>query len=166
MPGYIKTLELVQGQLDQEESVRAWVFGTFETQIMGQNTIRKGIFVATEKRIVFYAKTFFGFELESFPYKGVSSIEMSSGMMGHAITVIASGNKARMKWINNGDVAAFSSYVNAKLNSGTTNKADQPSSSEGLDIPDQIRKLASLRDDGILTDDEFTAQKTALLAKM
>jgi Short C-terminal domain len=32
-----------------------------------------------------------------------------------------------------------------------------------LDVADQIRKLAELRDRGILTDDEFAAQKARLL---
>jgi Short C-terminal domain len=32
-----------------------------------------------------------------------------------------------------------------------------------LDVADQIRKLAQLRDRGILTDDEFAAQKAKLL---
>ncbi|HAM22774.1 MAG TPA: hypothetical protein DCQ04_10980 [Actinobacteria bacterium] len=31
------------------------------------------------------------------------------------------------------------------------------------DITDQLRKLAALRDDGILTDEEFAAQKAKLL---
>jgi hypothetical protein len=34
------------------------------------------------------------------------------------------------------------------------------------DIPEQIRKLAALRDDGVLTDEEFAAKKAELLAKM
>jgi hypothetical protein len=33
-----------------------------------------------------------------------------------------------------------------------------------VDISDKLRKLAALRDDGILTDDEFAAQKAAILA--
>ena len=37
-------------------------------------------------------------------------------------------------------------------------------SSEPL-IADELRKLASLRDDGILTDEEFTAQKMMLLSR-
>jgi hypothetical protein len=32
-----------------------------------------------------------------------------------------------------------------------------------IDLADQLRKLASLRDDGILTEDEFQAQKAQLL---
>ena len=33
-------------------------------------------------------------------------------------------------------------------------------------IVDQIRKLAALKDDGILTDEEFTAKKQELLARL
>ena len=34
------------------------------------------------------------------------------------------------------------------------------------DIPTQIQKLASLKDAGILTEEEFTNKKAELLAKM
>ena len=34
------------------------------------------------------------------------------------------------------------------------------------DIPDQIKKLADLRDQGILTEEEFNSKKTDLLSKM
>ncbi len=33
----------------------------------------------------------------------------------------------------------------------------------GVDVADQLRKLAELRDQGILTDEEFTLQKQRLL---
>jgi hypothetical protein len=32
-----------------------------------------------------------------------------------------------------------------------------------VDVADQLRKLAELRDQGVLTDDEFAAQKAKLL---
>lgn len=35
--------------------------------------------------------------------------------------------------------------------------------SQAMDVADQIRKLATLRDEGILTDEEFAAQKGKLL---
>lgn len=38
-----------------------------------------------------------------------------------------------------------------------------PSVSPSLDVADQIRKLADLKKEGMLTDDEFTAQKRKLL---
>lgn len=44
--------------------------------------------------------------------------------------------------------------------------SDTTSASRRVDIPDQLAKLASLRDAGILTDDEFSAKKAELLARM
>jgi hypothetical protein len=41
--------------------------------------------------------------------------------------------------------------------------APPPSAEPQLDLADQLRKLADLRDAGILTDEEFTAQKAKLL---
>ena len=39
-----------------------------------------------------------------------------------------------------------------------------PSAGSGVDVAEQLRKLADLRDQGILTDEEFAAQKTKLLS--
>jgi hypothetical protein len=41
--------------------------------------------------------------------------------------------------------------------------APPPPAAPQLDLPDQLRKLADLRDAGILTEDEFAAQKAKLL---
>jgi len=41
-----------------------------------------------------------------------------------------------------------------------------PALSAALDITDEIRKLGALRDAGVLTEDEFAAKKTELLARL
>lgn len=41
--------------------------------------------------------------------------------------------------------------------------ASAPAPAEQVDVAEQLRKLASLRDEGILTDEEFAAQKAKLL---
>lgn len=41
--------------------------------------------------------------------------------------------------------------------------APPPTSAPPTDVADQLRKLASLRDEGILSDEEFAAQKARLL---
>ena len=55
---------------------------TYETKIVGNETVRSGVLLATDRRILFYAKKLGGYELESFPYKSVSSIEQSKSLMG------------------------------------------------------------------------------------
>ena len=55
----------------------AAVQGTYETKMMGSDTVRTGILLATPNRLVFYAKKLGGYDLESFGYDKVSSFEQS-----------------------------------------------------------------------------------------
>lgn len=78
--------------LNDDESIVAVIMGIYEGELLGTDITRNGIFIATESRLVFYAKKLFGFDLESFPYSNISSIEMSKGFMGHSISFFSSGN--------------------------------------------------------------------------
>jgi hypothetical protein len=65
-----------------------------------------------------------------------------------------------MKWIKKGDVAKFVQTVKSRMgkqSAPAAHTADQP------DLATQIRQLAGLRDEGLLTDEEFQAKKTQLL---
>jgi len=162
MANYKKNLELVKEHLQKGEEIKSSIFGTYECKVMGGDSIRYGIFVATDTRMVFFAKKLIGYDLETFPFDNISSIEKSKGMMGHRIAFFASGNKSTMKWINKGDVDEFTNYVNSQI--GKKHSASNTQQSD--DIPSQIKKLAELRDQGILTDDEFNQKKSELLSKM
>ena len=157
-----KLTKLAEEHLDEGEQFHCVVMGAYETKIMGKDSVRNGIMGATDSRIVFYAKKTFGYELESFPLSNISSIEMGKSFMGGNITFFASGNKATLKWIKGkGDIEEFVTFVREK-----SGKADTVEGSDQPDIPDQIKKLSELRDQGILTEEEFEAKKTGLLAKM
>src|SRR5688500_815300 len=93
--------EKVKTHLEAEEPIAAALLGQCEVKRFGQNSIRAGVFVATDRRLVFYSKKLTGYDLESFPYASVSSLEMSKGLMGHSISFFASGNQVKMKWIQN-----------------------------------------------------------------
>ncbi len=165
MANYKRALFLVQEHLDKGESIHTSVFGSYRGKLMGNDITRNGIFVATEKRLIFYAKKVFGYDLETFPYKNISSIEKSKGMLGHTITIFTSGNKAKMKWINQGNVDKFTKFVISKIGYQVQVNS-QVNSSKNDDIPSQILKLSELRDKGILTEEEFSKKKFELLAKM
>lgn len=146
--------------LETDESIIAVVLGQYEGEMFGQDTLRTGIFIATVEKIVLYCKTLFGYELEVFPYSNISSIEMGKGAGGYSIKFFASNNAVRMKWIRTGDVQQFIEYVRSKIEK--TTQEDTPT----VDIPDQIRKLAELKNQGILTEKEFESKKKELLAKL
>lgn len=69
---------------------------------MGSDTVRTGIFLATDRRLVFYAKKMTGYDFESFPYASISSFEQSKNMMGYSFRFFASGNTVSMKCIKDG----------------------------------------------------------------
>jgi predicted secreted protein len=166
-----KLLENAREHLSEGEEVLATVMGAYETKIAGNETVRTGIFTATNKRLLFYAKKMLGYDLESFPYDHISSFEMSKGPMGHKMSFFASGNKVTMKWITKGDIPTFTDAVRSRMGkvSAAIDVAEAPAASESAtqpDVADQLRTLASLRDEGILTEDEFQAKKADLLAKL
>lgn len=157
-----KLLGKAQEHLEDGEEVLSAVQGSYETKRLGEDSVRKGMFAATNRRLVFYAKKLTGYDFEVFPYENISSIEMGKSMMGHHIKFFASGNEVKMKWINDKDgVAELVNTVKARMKGGSSS-APAPQA-PGPDLADQIRRLGELRSEGLLTEEEFQAQKQKLL---
>ena len=63
------------------------------------------------------------------------------------------------------EVQKFSARIR-ELASSSVRRPTAPSAPPSADIADQIRKLAKLKDDGIISSEEFEAKKTELLRKL
>lgn len=174
MAGLDKNLQHLQEHLDAGETVEAAVLGTYETKKLGNDWTRNGIFAATNRRVVFFAKKLGGYDLESFPYENISSFESGKGMMGHTLTFHASGNSGRMKWIQQADaIGRLVEIVRGRMGKGVSASAVGATppppppvthpSAPADDPYEKLRKLAELKDQGILTVEEFEAKKTVLL---
>ncbi|MBC9822745.1 PH domain-containing protein [Terrabacter sp. MAHUQ-38] len=178
-----KLLEQAKAHLDPDEQVAAAIQGTYETKVLGSDSVRTGILIATQRRIVFYAKKLGGYDLESFEYKSVSSFEQSKSMMGHSISFFASGNKVNMKWIS--DAAAMQQFVSAvKQQMASSSGGHAPAAIPGRNVSqpvaptneppaddksaiiEAIKQLGALHEAGILTDEEFSAKKAELLGRL
>lgn len=141
------------------ETALATVKGTYETKLAGfADSARTGIMIATDRRVVFYAKKLGGYDLESFPYEKISSVEVSKGWTGHVVKLCASNNISALKYINEGDPAKFAQEIQDRIGSAASPRES--------DILSQIRKLSELRDAGVLTESEFSQKKAELLARM
>jgi Bacterial PH domain/Short C-terminal domain len=158
-----KLLSKAQEHLEAGETVLVGVVGAYETEIMGNDTVRTGVLAATDRRLVFYAKKMMGYDLEVFPYENISSFEASKGMMGHKLSFFASGNKVVMKWIGKGDVALFLDTVRARIGK----RQELPTEPQPAhDVAGQIRQLGELRAEGLITEEEFQTKKTELLSQL
>jgi hypothetical protein len=63
------------------------------------------------------------------------------------------------QWRDNAPLSAHASTTSQPQSSGA------PAADDGLLVADELRKLAQLRNEGILTDEEFASRKTLLLAR-
>ena len=112
-----KLLALARLHLDDDETDLCSVRGTYETKRLGSDSVRSGILIATNKRVVFYAKKATGHDLNFLRYKAISSIDTGKNMMGAYITLVVSGNEANLKWIKDGDAAGFVETVQDQMES-------------------------------------------------
>ncbi|MGM0258250.1 PH domain-containing protein [Enterococcus sp. AZ102] len=155
-----KQLRYAEEHLEPGEQVLEGVYGAYETKSLGNDSVRNGVFLATDRRLFFYGKRTFGFNSESFPYSNISSIEFNKKAMGYTLSFYASGNEVKMKWINFGDVASLVNFIKFKMNE--KNIKSESSLPDNSPIA-QVKQMKELLDMGIITFDEFEAKKKELL---
>lgn len=162
-----KLLEHAKDHFAPGEEALASVLGAYESKLMGEDfVVRNGIFIATNQRLLFYAKKLRGFDLESVPYDNISSLEMGKDfLVGHYINFFASGNSTKMKWIKVGDVPAFVEVVKTQMEASKTSAAT-PTPPPADDPLSQLERLGKLHKSGVLTETEFESKKAEILARM
>lgn len=157
---------------------------------------RNAAMIATDSRIFIFktgvaAGATFGSKFASFDYRNVSGVTLHTGAMtGSAVLDIAGaapvgssywGNKNNDPWKAQNAIPIARPYEPAKTEigkvrhliaawhdgqsrSGAVSGESKSSSSE--DIVDQIKRLGDLRDQGVLTAEEFNTKKTELLKRL
>ncbi len=122
----------------------------------------QGILVGTNSRVLFIDKgLLFGLKVEEFGLDKISSSQFETGMLFGKITIYASGNKAVIDNVPKTDAKSFAEWLSNKITNKDNTTPSQPHTDN--DVTVQLEKLASLKDKGILTEEEFTAKKKQLL---
>ena len=158
-----KHTKAAKEHLDKDEEIIAVIAGGYETKMLGKDTTLKGIMLATSKRVVFFRKKVVGYTMEELQYNKINSIETGKKFLGNYINIITSGNVVKMKWIKEGEFDKFVNHLRQRIDK---KDVSEKQSSSQLDIPEQIKKLSELKDQGILSDEEFELKKKELLAKL
>lgn len=124
-----------------------------------------GIVVITDKRVFLYSKIFFSVQIESFNMSDINSIDSASnGISGSTIKLHTNTKSVEI-------LASYKSSIATKviqLLDETMNAAKNKNQTSitPTDNLDQIKKLAELRDSGILSQNEFEQKKQELLSKI
>lgn len=113
---------------------------------------------------------------ETIPIKSITAVTTKKGRgLQTIVQVITSGNTLDMR-ISHTEAQRVRDTLNQLINGSHAAQQRQPATSAvpvavaqaaaTVDVGAQLQQLASLRDAGILTDEEFSAKKTELLARM
>ncbi len=154
----------IDSQLAPDETVRVIIRGVQNTSITG-----------TERRAFVFKKVLWNTDMSTWDYGSISGIEFNDKgpMMPGFVRIRSvatdtkrahqSDNALQINFKEKGDaqkaVAELRRLVSAFQSPAPTRSTQPPQA----DVADQIRKLAALRDEGILTPEEFDAQKQKLL---
>jgi hypothetical protein len=109
-----------------------------------------------EDKVVQTRKSILNSSLEEIPMKNISSVEISTGLIP-TVNVYTSGNTLTFR----ADVLQGPKFVEV-LRECLANRSDSKSGSVASDV-DQIEKLATLLEKGLLTREEFDKKKRDLL---
>lgn len=151
----------------------------------------KEVLVCTDRRVIvlktgFLARSMFGAKLFQVPYGSISGVDVNFGLMFGVFEIVTGGNQYTRKsaWRAHGSDANASEAPNSvalnsrdqadlfrKACSHIVARIEGHRGGPGLPTPpavsvaDELRKLADLRKDGVLTSEEFETQKLALIGE-
>lgn len=102
---------------------------------------------------------------EMIPVRSISSVTSKrDGMLNTIVSVITSGNTIDFR-VSHSEAKQIRELLNNLMLNPPAASAPAPAQSAGVDIGAQLQQLAALRDAGVLSDAEFQAKKTELLAR-
>lgn len=142
-----------------------WEDEKVERLVSGIYNGGNGILTASNKRLIFVDKGLLGgLRVEDFPYDKITSIQYKLGILLGEITIYASGNKADITHVDKTLTRNFAEHVRARITS-ISSSATTPVIATAVsdDIVSRLERLAALKQQGILTDEEFLHQKHSLL---
>lgn len=128
----------------------------------GKNKKRTGVLIATDTRVVFYRKGFWGEIIESIPIKSISSIERSSILKLRTIRIHTSNDDLTFTTaIPERETKLVNAIESQRHPSGAS---PAPTTNENGSPLDQLKKLGELRDAKVISDKEFETTKERILA--
>lgn len=125
----------------------------------------QGILVSTNRRLIFVDKgMLYGLKVEDFPLDKITSIQYETGLLLGEIKIHTSGNIAKIDNVEKASARSFAEFIREKLSQPKETVATKITTEPN--VLDQLEKLAKLKENGILSDEEFSEQKKKLLEKL
>jgi hypothetical protein len=173
---YVKKKEFKElpNILQEDEMPLHCVWGTY------MDSVGNGILLATDRRLIFIDKGLMSLKVEDFPYSRITSVQYKTGWASGEIVIHASGNKAKISNVLKDECTLFADWLRnhideyhmgskprqyiAPQNLPSAQSTVVASKEERTDkVIKQLKELGELKNQGILTEEEFQQQKAKIL---
>ena len=137
-----------------------------ERMVRGIYGGKRGVLVATDSRIIFVAKQWFGgSRVDSFDYDEIASVRYAFYNIYDGVAIVARGEEAVIRTVGRGDARAFREHVRARITRPSTSARSRGHVPPQIkdNVITQIERLAELKEQGMLTEGEMQEQKCELL---
>ena len=126
-----------------------------------------GLIVATDRRVFFFKHGMLtSTKVEDFPYSRISSVTSKKGMKWGTLTIHASGNDAKVQYVDPGSLGVeFADVVRGMLHAPAP-PTPPPPPPPAASADDRLRRLAALHADGLVSDAEYQAKRAELLGDL
>lgn len=139
------------------------LLGIIEGELkIGKTSNGYGVLIATDKRVIFFRKSILGTQTkEEYPISRITSSIYRKGLMYGAIAIVTANNEAVIDHCSKSEAKRLDDIIQKSINQSSSVQAS-PSKTYSPDI-DKIERLFEMKEKGILTEEEFQAQKNIIL---
>ena len=127
-------------------------------EVVGIVECTPGLLAATSERLIHIG----GISINSYPYKRIDSIISQKSFIGSGIFIVTGGKKEWVPGIPKAKIDDFNNLINKQIASAGQDATIRASSGSN-DVLDQLEKLGKLKDQGVLSEEEFQQQKNKIL---
>lgn len=152
----LDNIAAVEEHLEDDEEIIEFLLGMYDSDFLGKETKRNGALFATNKRIIFYGKKTFGYDMETIDYKRISSIDYSKSVVFGEFKIYTSGNNIKFETAMEHTARKMIKIIKEKT-------ADKQGSTSPSNHVEELKGYKELLDMGVLTQEEFDAKKKQLL---
>jgi hypothetical protein len=149
--------------LQNDESVLDVTNGIIEVHRLGRSAKRNGVVLVTDRRVILYSKKLGGYEMNDHVYGLLTALDYKKSVMYGSLTLAAAGDRTHVSRVPTADIERVAKSIRIQM-AATHSSGFGGMGGPGVGSPaDEVRKLAELNRDGIITDAEFSAKKQQLL---
>ncbi|WP_185288673.1 PH domain-containing protein [Chryseobacterium lactis] len=130
--------------------------------VEGRNKINNHhiILVATDRRVIFVDKEFmYGLKVEDFSYSKISSIQYETALLLASIDIHVADDVVEIDGVGKYDAELFCE----KVRNFMAHPEEYVQAKTELTVLDQLEQLGRLKENGVLSEDEFNEQKKKLI---